>query len=119
MSVSQAGIYIHYSRVIFVIHNLGASIKLRHEVTQCSGLGSKNILFITVASNEIGFGHLNRCLALASYASSCGAKVKFLVFGSKTAQTKVEQLKYSCTLLSMKLLNYWNRPTIIKKMLVL
>ena len=71
-------------------------------MSSSSEINSLEILFITVASNKIGFGHLSRCLALASYARSCGAKVKFHIFGSLTAQSKIGADGYGCSFLPEK-----------------
>jgi len=71
-------------------------------LSSSSEINSLEILFITVASNTIGFGHLSRCLALASYARSCGAKVKFHIFGSLIAQSKIEADGYRCSFLPGK-----------------
>lgn len=57
-----------------------------------------SILFVSVASNAVGFGHLNRCIALARYASKCGASVEFLVFGDVAAESRVLNATFRCIL---------------------
>lgn len=44
------------------------------------------ILFVTVADNQIGFGHLNRCLSIAAVAATMGFTPQFVIFGDAAAQ---------------------------------
>jgi len=49
-------------------------------------LTGSRVLFVSAASSDVGFGHLSRCLSLASYAQLCGADIEFLVFGDLDAK---------------------------------
>jgi UDP-2,4-diacetamido-2,4,6-trideoxy-beta-L-altropyranose hydrolase len=62
------------------------------------------LLFITIAGNSVGFGHLSRCLALAEHARSKGLEVSFLLFGDEEASLRVEQSGHACTMMSISVL---------------
>lgn len=59
-------------------------------------LSSIRIRFACVAGNAIGFGHLSRCLALASYARALGMSADFLVFGDSTAKARIAAAGFEC-----------------------
>lgn len=52
------------------------------------------LLFITIAGNSIGYGHLSRCLALADYAAQANQKVSFLLFGDDLAFARVRAAEH-------------------------
>lgn len=51
-----------------------------------------------MAGNDIGYGHLSRCLALAEYANERNISISFLLFGDNHALSRVEQAGYDCIL---------------------
>lgn len=52
------------------------------------------VLFITIASSEIGFGHLNRCISIAATAIDRGIKPSFLLFGDDSANQFMHKTAY-------------------------
>ena len=73
-------------------------------------LNALRIRFVSAASNAVGFGHLNRCITLATYARKCGAQVDFLVFGNLSAEARVVSTGFSCILLDESYLNSFEWP---------
>ena len=59
------------------------------------------VLFVTVADNRVGFGHLNRCLSVANVAVTMGVAPLFAVFGDKRAAAQVSHAKYPLQMHSM------------------
>ena len=53
-------------------------------------------LLVCIASAQVGFGHLNRCLSLANVFRSHGADVDFVVFGDKKGQKLIQGFGYKC-----------------------
>ncbi|MEQ1656510.1 MAG: hypothetical protein ABL960_12505 [Nitrospira sp.] len=62
---------------------------------------SLSLLFVTIASNLFGYGHLNRCLSIAEHAKSEGATARFLLFGDERAQGRINAAGHSCYLRSI------------------
>jgi UDP-2,4-diacetamido-2,4,6-trideoxy-beta-L-altropyranose hydrolase len=62
-------------------------------------LTGSRVLFVSAASSDVGFGHLSRCLSLASYAQLCGADIEFLVFGDLDAKERIIAADFSCILI--------------------
>lgn len=54
------------------------------------------LLLVTIASNAVGYGHLNRCLSIAAHAQAAGAEIGFLLFGDEQARARVETAGHSC-----------------------
>jgi spore coat polysaccharide biosynthesis predicted glycosyltransferase SpsG len=52
------------------------------------------VLFVTVADNRIGFGHLNRCLSVANIVVTMGVTPQFAVFGDVCAASQVSHAKF-------------------------
>lgn len=73
-------------------------------------LASLRILFVTVASQAVGFGHLSRCLALAAHAQKRHANIGFLVFGGNTAEERIKAAGFTCILLEESVLNAGQWP---------
>lgn len=57
-----------------------------------------NLLFVTLADNTIGYGHVNRCLSLAQHAASHRSTAQFLLFGTEDAAARIKAAGYSCCL---------------------
>ena len=69
-------------------------------------------LFVCVASESVGFGHLSRCLAMAAHAHKRCTVVGFLVFGSEAARLRVENAGFNCILLDKMDLSATSWPQI-------
>lgn len=52
------------------------------------------MLFITIAGNAVGYGHLNRCLSLAGHAANRNVSISFLLFGDNEASARVQHTGY-------------------------
>lgn len=63
------------------------------------GAAHANVLFVTVADNRIGLGHLNRCLSVAAVAAESGAAPRFVVFGEGRAAEQVSDAGYPVQIL--------------------
>lgn len=59
-----------------------------------SSRSQTNLVFVTVADNRIGLGHLNRCLSLASAADALGCRPQLLVFGDEGAADRAGLARY-------------------------
>jgi len=53
-----------------------------------------SVQFIAAADNRIGFGHLNRCLSVASFAARMGVTPQFVIFGDDRAAARVSRTKF-------------------------
>lgn len=56
----------------------------------------RKYIFICIANDNVGFGHLSRMLALASVFGTSGGDADFLVFGSESARNHVIRSGYRC-----------------------
>ena len=74
------------------------------------------IIFVSAASNAIGFGHLSRCITLAIYAQKCGFHARFLVFGNEAAKAQVIAAGFECCLLAEpdKKSIEWSQPVSLR-----
>jgi UDP-2,4-diacetamido-2,4,6-trideoxy-beta-L-altropyranose hydrolase len=57
---------------------------------------NRKFLFVCIASEEVGFGHLRRCITLARFFERKGGYTEFLVFGNQDAQLIVGDADYPC-----------------------
>ena len=73
-------------------------------------LAPLRILFATVASQAVGFGHLSRCLALAAHAQKRHANIDFLVFGCKAAEERIKAMGIASILLDVSAMNAGDWP---------
>ena len=73
-------------------------------------LAALRILFATVASQAVGFGHLSRCLALAAHAQKRHANIRFLVFGCNAAQERIKAMGIASILLDVSAMNAGDWP---------
>lgn len=56
------------------------------------------VLLVTIAGKEVGFGHLNRCVALAERAAARDVLPTFLIFGDDKAASRVRGAGFECSL---------------------
>lgn len=77
---------------------------------QANKRGTISALFITVAGNAMGYGHLSRCLSIAEQAVKERLTVSFLLFGENSASARVEQAGFSCLLKPISALNVAGLP---------
>ena len=52
------------------------------------------LLIIAIANNEIGFGHLNRCISIAATSIEKGLKPSFILFGDEVANQFMQKTAY-------------------------
>lgn len=76
------------------------------------------LLFVTVADNYIGFGHLSRCLSIAAHAATTNASIAFLVFGDEQAGRRVTEAGYQCCLRSISDLAMAKGEVFVEKQLL-
>ena len=67
---------------------------------------SVQLLFLSTADRQIGFGHLKRSLAVAKVARESGFEINFLLLGDKVAEAEVRSENFSCTLVDRSGLDY-------------
>lgn len=58
------------------------------------------LLLVAIAGEDIGYGHLSRCISLADCAKRQGLDSLFLLFGDAAALHRVEHAGYPCTMQS-------------------
>jgi spore coat polysaccharide biosynthesis predicted glycosyltransferase SpsG len=56
------------------------------------------LLFITIAGNTVGLGHLNRCLSLAEHAALKNLSSQFLLFADNEAALRIKDAGHDCFL---------------------
>lgn len=54
------------------------------------------LLFITIADNDFGYGHLSRCLSIAHHAAKTDLVISFLLFGDNKASLRIIDAGFSC-----------------------
>ncbi|MBL4876838.1 MAG: hypothetical protein JKY10_10155 [Cohaesibacteraceae bacterium] len=73
-----------------------------------------NILLVTIANSDIGFGHLNRCLSIASIVADKNVVVEFTIFGDDSVSSIMDKTCYKYSLSSSSdLLNVTNIETTV------